>query len=273
MKQILFVGGGHDFPRGAFNFLLSLQQQEPVSVMGLFFSPINYEGSASAAYIPMATAYERVTEKERESVSANKALFAKECKKHYIRYAIHENEEQWDKGILAKESRFADLILLSGELFYADADARQPNLFLNEALHEAECPLLIVPEDYSNCNHLFVAYDGSKESLFAMKQFSYLFPHLTDLPMEVVYVKDEVSDGIPDLEHLRHYSRLHYGCMSFSKLHFKAAHYFATWIGERQHVMLITGCYGRPAMSYVMKKSFAEEVINEHKLPVFIAHP
>jgi len=241
--------------------------------MGLFFSPVNYEGRDSASYIPVAAAYHGVTANERETVTANKALFAKSCDKHYIRHVIHENEEQWDKTILAKESRFADLILLSGELFYADLDVRQPNLYLNEALHAAECPLLIVPEDFASCGHLFAAYDGSKESLFAMKQFSYLFPHLTDLPTEVVYVKDETSNGIPDLEHLRHYSRLHFGSLNFSKLHFNATHYFATWIGERQHAMLITGCYSRSSLSYVAKQSFAEEVIHEHKLPVFIAHP
>jgi hypothetical protein len=89
----------------------------------------------------------------------------------------------------------------------------------------------------------------------------------------VVYINDEATNGIPELEHLRRYSRLHFSCMGFSKLQFKAAEYFATWIGERQHVMLISGSYGRSPFSYTTTPSFAEEIIHDHRLPVFIAHP
>ena len=35
-KQLLFVCAGKKFPQGAFNFLISLQQQETIHVQGLF---------------------------------------------------------------------------------------------------------------------------------------------------------------------------------------------------------------------------------------------
>jgi hypothetical protein len=108
--------------------------------------------------------------------------------------------------------------------------------------------------------------------MFAMKQFSYLFPQFTDLPAEIVYIKDENSTSIPDLEHLRRYARVHFESMAFSKLHFKASRYFATWISEHKQVMLITGAYGRSPFSYLTKRSFAEQVVHEHKIPVFICH-
>jgi hypothetical protein len=272
MKQILFVGAGNDFPQGAFQFLLSMQEQEPVNVMGLFFSPINIEGMVTAAHLPIQAPYDRLVKKERETVEANKELFAKQCEQHYIRYRIHDNEDQWDKQVLVKESRFSDLILLSGELFYAEVKLHQPNYYLHEALHAAECPIMVIPEDYSHCEHLFIAYDGSRESLFAMKQFCYLLPQYTNLPTEIVYVKEESEGDIPDLDHLRHYSRHHFESMSFSKLNFKATRYFAGWIGERQHVMLISGSYGRSPFSYVAKRSFADKIVHEHKIPIFIAH-
>jgi hypothetical protein len=272
MKQILFVCAGNEFPKGAFQFLLSMQQQETVNVLGLFFSPIDYEGMVTATQLPIQAPYDRMVEREREIVATNKVLFAKQCEQNFIRYRIHDNEEQWDKHLLIKESRFADLILLSGELFYAEINLRQPNYFLHEALHAAECPIMVIPEDYSRCEHLFIAYDGSRESLFAMKQFSYLFPQYTDLPTEIVYVKEESDGDIPDIDHLRHYTRLHFGSISFARLNFKATRYFASWIGERQHVMLISGSYGRSPFSYLAKRSFAEQVVHEHKIPIFIAH-
>lgn len=250
MKQVLFVGSGSNFPQGAFNFLRSLQHEEPVSTTGLFFSQ---EGD--------------------EDTAAGKRTFSDRCEQHHILHSIHDNDGPWNKTAFAKETRFSDLVLLSSQLFCNGLQERQPNTFLREALHYAECPVLVVPEDFSPSNHLFIAYDGTRESIFAIKQFSYLFPHLTDLPTEVVYVNEETSNGIPELEHLRRYSRRHFSCMGFSKLHFKAAEYFATWIGERQHVMLISGSYGRSPFSYATTPSFAEEVLRDHRLPVFVAHP
>jgi len=249
MKQVLLVCSGNNFPQGAFNFLKTLQHEGPVSATGLFFS----HGD--------------------EDTSAAGSKFSDSCAQNHILSTIHDYKGQWNKNVLARESRFSDLVLLSGELFYANLHQRQPNTFLSEAMHYSECPVLIVPEDFEPANHLFIAYDGTKESLFAIKQFSYLFPHLTELPTEVVYVNEEASNGIPELEHLRRYSKLHFSCMGFSKLHFKAAEYFATWIAERQHVMLISGSYSRPPFSYATTPSFAEEVIHDHRLPVFIAHP
>ncbi|HVS94853.1 MAG TPA: hypothetical protein VHE54_00155 [Puia sp.] len=273
MKQVLFVCAGKAFPRGAFNFLKSMQRDEPVEVLGLFFSPIDLQAMVTVSQLPVLAPFDRLEEEEQAAVTANKAVFAKECAEYHIRHRVHDNDKQWDKGLLVKESRFADLILLSGELFYADINVRQPNSYLHEALHAAECPVLVIPEDFRQCDHLFIAYDGSRESLFAMKQFNYLFPRYSDLPSEIVYVREEATDDIPDLEHLKHYTRLHFSAVGFSKLHFKAAQYFATWISERKHVMLVAGSYSRSPFSYVAKHSFAAQVIHEHRLPVFIAHP
>lgn len=273
MKQVLFVCAGKAFPRGAFNFLVSMQRDQPVEALGLFFSPIDLEAMVTVSQLPVLSPFDRLEGEEQQAVIVNKAIFANQCDQYHIRHRIHDNDGQWDKHLMVGQSRFADLILLSGELFYADINLRQPNSYLQEALHAAECPVLVIPEDYRQCDHLFIAYDGSKESLFAMKQFTYLFPHYSDLPSEIVYIRDEASDQIPDVDQLKYYTRLHFSSVGFSKLHFKAAHYFASWISEKKHVLLVTGSYSRSAFSYVAKHSFAEQIIHEHRLPVFIAHP
>lgn len=271
-KQILFVCAGKEFPQGAFNFLLTMQQQEPVHAVGLFFNPIDIDAMVAASQLPVQAPYERIREREHEVMVVNKASFAAQCEQHHIRYQVHTHDGQWDKDLLVGESRFADVLLLSGELFYADINMRQPNVYLREALCGTECPVVIIPEGFKQCDRVFMAYDGTKESLFAIKQFAYLFPQLTDLPTEMLYVRDEQEDKIPDLERLRQYARQHFDAMGFSKLHFKASHYFATWIGEKKDVLLVTGSYGRSAFSYLAKHSFAEQVISDHRIPVFVAH-
>jgi hypothetical protein len=88
----------------------------------------------------------------------------------------------------------------------------------------------------------------------------------------MVYVKDESSEHIPDLDNLKHFSKLHFSSMGFSKLHFSAAHNFASWIGEKKAAMLITGSFGRSFFSYAARRSFADQVIQDHAMPLFIAH-
>ena len=271
-KQVLFVCAGKEFPQGAFNFLRSMQQQEQVHVLGLFFNPIDVDAMVTVSQIVVQAPYDRIREREHEVMAANRSSFSRQCEQHHIRYQVHARDGQWDNDILVGESRFADVLVLSGELFYADINLRQPNVYLREALYSAECPVVIVPEDYKQCERVFMAYDGSKESLFAIKQFCYLFPQMTDLPTEMLYVRDEPEDNIPDLDRLRQYTRQHFDAMGFSKLHFKASHYFSTWIGAKKDVLLVTGSYGRSPFSYLAKHSFAEQVISEHKIPLFIAH-
>jgi len=271
-KQILFVCAGKEFPQGAFNFLRSMQEQEPVHVLGLFFNPIDIDAMAAVSQLVVQAPYDRIREREHEVMAANKESFARQCEQHNIRYQVHAHDGQWDKDLLVGESRFADVLLLSGELFYADINLKQPNVYLREALCAAECPVMIIPEEYKQCSHVYMAYDGSKESLFAIKQFTYLFPQLTELPTEMLYVRDEPQDTIPDLERLRQYTRQHFDAMGFSKLHFSASHYFATWIGEKKDVLLVSGSYGRSPFSYLAKHSFAQQVISGHRMPVFIAH-
>jgi len=108
--------------------------------------------------------------------------------------------------------------------------------------------------------------------MHALKQFCYLLPQFTDLPTEFIYVRDETSDNIPDLDNLKSFTRVHFSSMNFAKLNFNAARYFSTWIGEKQQVLMVSGSFGRSPFSYIGKSSFAQQVIHDHKMPLFIAH-
>jgi hypothetical protein len=272
MKQVLIVGAGHHFPKGPFTLLQSMHEQERVHAKGLFFRPVEYSALAAACaggnMIPVLD----LEDNEKEIIAAHKALFSSECEQHYIPYSLHDNDREWNKDLLRQESRFADLILVSGELFYAETDSSQPNHYLREALRSAECPVLVVPEIYTTVRQLFIAYDGSRDSLYALKQFCYLFPDLTDLPAEILYVSEEASNNIPDLDSLKQFTRVKFDCMSFSKLHFNAVEYFATWISEKKDALLISGSFGRSPFSYMSSRSFSEDIIYTHQLPIFIAH-
>lgn len=272
MKRILFIGAGKEFPTGAFRFLESLPNQGEISVTGLFFCTIDYEAFGVVSQIPAAAPYLRLHEREMECLQASKTLFARKCGDEHIKFHVHPNEDTWDSHLFARESRFSDLVVLSAEQFYGEVDSTQPNLFLREALHAAECPVMIVPENFSAPEHLIIAYDGSRDSLHAIKQLAYLFPSYTDLPTEIIYVKEDNTADMPDKELLKDFSRLHFSSINLSRLHFKAARYFADWIGERKNVLLASGSFGRSPFSYITRESFSRQAVHDHKMPIFIAH-
>ena len=71
-RQVLFVCAGSEFPQGAFNFLLRMQQNEPVNVLGLFFCPIDYEAIATATQIPIQAPHDRVMAKAHDVAVAQR---------------------------------------------------------------------------------------------------------------------------------------------------------------------------------------------------------
>jgi hypothetical protein len=269
MKQVLIVGAGHHFPKGPISFLHSMQVQERVHAKGLFFRPVDYAALATATSGANMIPVLDLEDNEKEVIAVHKALFSRQCEEYHIPYSLHDNDREWNKDLLQKESRFADLILISGESFYAETD--NSSQYLREVLYSAECPVLLVPESFAAIQHLFMAYDGSRDSLYALKQFCYLFPDLTDLPTEILYI-NETTDDIPDLASLKQFTRAKFDSMSFSRLHFNANDYLATWISEKKNALLVSGSFGRSPISYIGKRSFSEDVIREHQLPVFIAH-
>jgi hypothetical protein len=272
MKQGLIVGAGHHFPKGAFAFLQALTESERVHVKGLFFRPVDYNALAASGASNNIGPFLVLEDNEKERIAGHKAHFARQCEQYHLPYTVHNNVGEWNKTLLIKESRFADFILISGEHFYAESDNNQPNEYLRETLHHAECPVIVIPETFTGIEHVFMAYDGSRESTHAIKQFCYLFPALTDLPTEIVYIHENAGHAVPELESLLQFTRLKFDSMSFAKLNFNAAEYFSNWISEKKNVLLVTGSFSRSALSNMFKRSFSADTIHNHKLPVFIAH-
>lgn len=272
MKKILFACDGDHFPEGAFKFIKSFQGIEPVFLKGMFFTGIALQQLTAPGYIPFAAPFIQLEKEEKQSLIKSRERFAKQCKSYGIRYKIEEYEDGWDKEQFIKETRFADLALISEQLFCKEILDDQPNSFMEEALRIAECPVMIIPESYSAIEHIVVTYDGKKESAFALKQFSNLFSQYDELPIEFVYVKDDESDEIPDMELLKEYTNAHFDAGNITKLHFYADHSFGKWLQGKKNTLLVAGSFSRSGASMLFKPSFVDQIIKKSSIPVFIAH-
>src|SRR5580765_4972702 len=120
MKKILFLCDGDNFPKGAFQFINQLNLHERVFVKGIFFAPVAYEQLISLSQIPIAEPFVKFEEGHKRMVTKSRQQFAYQCENSRIQYHISEQKEGWDKEIFKNESRFADLVVISQELFCSD---------------------------------------------------------------------------------------------------------------------------------------------------------
>jgi hypothetical protein len=272
-KVILAFDGGH-FSEGAFEFARQMNMAQPILLTGIFLPQIDYanlwsyaNGSSGTLFIPM------VEDQEVDIIEQNMIRFQKLCAANNIDNRLHKDFYDFTLPALKKECRFADLVILGSESFYKNFGQEEPNDYLKDALHAAECPVIVVPEKTSYPETNILAFDGSASSVFAIKQFAYLFPDLCQNKTLLIYAKNR-EEGIqfPDEEYIEELAARHFSDLSLFKLDFNPRKYLANWLADKENAILVTGAFGRSFFSRLFKPSFVSEIINAHKVPVFIAH-
>jgi hypothetical protein len=139
-------------------------------------------------------------------------------------------------------------------------------------LEEAACPVLVVPEQFDFPKSIIMSYDGKEDSIFAIKQFAYLFPEWSDLPTILVYAGKDTNGNLPNKEMIEELVRSHFSHFTSDYLEMDPRKYFPSWMMEKESAILVCGSFGRSGISNLFKQSFVKEIIGDHRLPVFIAH-
>ena len=147
-----------------------------------------------------------------------------------------------------------------------------PNDYLRDALHDVACPVLLVPEKFDFPESIILAYDGSEDAVYAIKQFAYLFPELNNRQTLLVYANDDAEEDFPDKIQMQELAARHFSNLTLFKLDVNPKKHFSTWVLEKKSAMLVSGSYGRSGLSQLFKNSFIKDIIASHRLPVFIAH-
>lgn len=272
MKKIILAFDGTRFSEGAFEFARRLNELQPVFLTGVFLpqaalaSLWNYAEGAGLAFIPL------VESGDEGIVQKNADHFERLCNANGISCRVHKDFYDLALPELKNESRYADLLILGGEVFYKNMGTGSPNDYLRDALHDVACPVLLVPETVDFPESIILAYDGSEEAVYAIKQFAYLFPELTNKQTLLVYANNHPDEDIPDKMQMEELATRHFSDLTLLKLNIDPKKDFSTWVLEKKSAMLVSGSYGRSGLSQLFKNSFIKDIIAGHQLPVFIAH-
>jgi hypothetical protein len=273
MKKILIAFDGKHFSEGAMQMAGWIHEQEPALMTGVFLSPIDYREVIGYTGMGMGTPVVMPPFQEDDTmVRRNIAKFEERCLKEGFEYRVHKDTELFALQELIAETRFADLLIISSELFYENIDHHQPNDYLKKTLQSSECPVMLVPEQFLKPFNLIFSYDGKASSVFAIRQFSYLFPTCSLMDAMLVCASEESDAEIPQLTLIEELMARHYESVSIEHLAGENREGLTKWVSEHRGSLLITGAFGRGELSSMFKKSFVTDLIRQHRIPIFIAH-
>lgn len=274
MKKVLLTFDGTHFSEGAFEFARALNEKQRILLIGTFLPQMDYVnlwsysggGMATPLFIPLAE------DEDAETVEKNIERFESLCRKNNIEYRVHKDFIDFALPELKKETRFADLLIIGSESFYENLGTGELNDYLKDTLHGVECPVIVVPEKFVFPKTNILAYDGSESSVYAIKQFAYLFPELTGNTTILIYANETGEKQLPDEINIEELAARHFNDLTVTKLELNPKKYLVTWLSEKKTPILISGSFGGSVFSGLFHKSFVNNIIKEHSMPVFIAH-
>lgn len=199
------------------------------------------------------------------------ALFKEGCIKREVCFSVH-----LDGGVpareLIEESRFADVMVIDAETSFNKSSHGVPSEFVRDILKKAECPVIIAPEDFDVVDEIVFTYNDSASSVFAIKQFTYLFPQLRNKKVSIIQVNETGEWPEKDKYKFTEWLQGHYTDLHFEALKGKAKIELLKYLVKRENIFLVTGAYGRKDLSLLFHRSPADLLIKILLQPIFIAH-
>ncbi len=273
MKKIIIALDGRHFPHGAFEFAKSINASSPVLLAGVFLSPVDYSKVLAYTGMEGLTMMPEWLERNNDDqvVSKNITSFKESCIAEGIEYRIHNDTSLMAIATLIEETRFADVLLVSSDLFYENVQKEQPNFYLEEVLKKAECPVMLIPENYEEPGQVILTYDGTESSVFAIKQFGYVFPELSKNEAILLSIAEH-DEGLPEYGLITELVARHFLNLKIQTLSMTNKKEFTNWVADKAYSFIVMGAFSRSLFSQLFKRSFASKVIHDIKMPLFISH-
>lgn len=208
---------------------------------------------------------------KRNVCEKNIDFFNEACEKREVVHNIHR-----DRGIpvreIIEESRFADLIIVDPHTSLTGKYEGAPTRFIKVVLEDSECPVVIAPENFIGIDEIIFAYDGSKSSVFAIKEFTYLLPQFCHKKTVILQVNNENDNTITGKYKLKEWLKNHYVQTEIQLLHGDARYELFNHLLHKENVFLVMGAYGRSIVSHSLRSSHADMLIKMTNVPIFITH-
>lgn len=273
MKKIIIAFDNLSFSESALDFAVKLNETEQILLVGAFLPQSAISALWSyAETVPVGMLMPLMEQENLNEVKKHIDIFSRVCENNNIDFRIHEDFNDFSIQELIRESRFADLVIIGGDGFYQKAADKVPNAFVKDVLHRVECPVLLFPEKALFPENILLAYDGSADSVLAIKSFAYLFNKLISKPAHLVYANNKDDQEFPEKMNIEELVTQHFLDIKITHQAFDPKKFMATWAENIYAPILVAGAYGRSGLSRLFSPSIMNEIITDQKIPLFIAH-
>ena len=275
-KKILAAFDGTRYSEGASKYAIQKAKVTGSLLIGVFIQDIRYLNYTYAyawdqPFIDFSS-IETAQKEEKEKINLNIKLFHRACEESGVKHKVH-----LDKGVplqeLLNESAFSDLIIIDSHTSFFSLGDNNPSPFLKDFLADSHCPVLIVPHQQISFDKAVLCYDGGPSSVFAVKQFSYLFREMEKTRTIVVSVNQQSSNHIKDGHNFKDLMHCHFQNVEYELLHGNAEQELINYLKiNGENTLVVMGAYGRSSLSRMFHQSLSNRVIKEMSIPVFITH-
>jgi nucleotide-binding universal stress UspA family protein len=199
--------------------------------------------------------------------------FVKEAKKVGVRYEIVQ-DEHFTYHELINQSIYADLMILSYQVFFNVNDQFPGENLLNQILKNSRCPVLILPENVPNLENIIFTYDGRESSVFAIRAFSNLFDQAAqDFIVTILTVMPSLDEEIKNERYLMNLVKHHFNNVGLQLLEgTNISQEILNFAHNVENPLVVMGAFGRSSISNLVIPSVARGIILNQSLPLFIAH-
>lgn len=275
MKKILVAFDGSAYSEGALNYALNISKKETL-IVGVFIEDLSYIGFTSffgeEFLVFDYDVNNKIKEETETKIKQNIQLFENKCKTANAKYKVH-----FDKGVpvreLVIESRYADLIVIGYQTFFSSISKIAGEDFLKDVLSEAECPVIVVPEKYESIENIIFAYDGKSQSVYAIKQFTYLFSEfLKTKNITLLSISETKEQTLENETLIKEYLSAHYPKITFEQISGKADEAIINFAELTTNPLIVMGSFGRNVFSRFFNPSIANKIIRKKTVPIFVSH-
>ena len=266
--------------KGSYEFACYLGRLSKSKVYGIFLDGsqvdeklfVNKKERAFAAPIHLGSdGHSDIKNTRQETIKSNIHLFKEGCISNEVCNDVYsEHEVSVDE--LINESRYADMIVVDAALSLGSLTSPAPSETVKYILNKANCPVIISPLSFDGIDELVFTYNSSFSSIFAIKQFTYLFPEYFDKRVTVVQVNKDGIWPLKDKEKLKEWLNNHYSDIHFLALEGNTESELMAFLFRRKNMFIVMGAYSRNALSQFFNESTAEILIKTLTQPIFISH-
>lgn len=277
MKNVIAAFDGLKFSESTMNYAIHFARLINAHLVGVFLDDITYTGYKIYDLVNTEGVSEKKLKEynDKDKAVRDKAVedFETACRAAAINHSIHRDRNVALQELL-HESIYADLLIINNKETLTHYEENIPSRFIRDLLTDVQCPVLLVPEKYTDTDKLIILYDGEPSSVHAVKMHSYLFSTPDYNSCEVISVNDmEGSLHVPDSRLMKEFMKRHYPTAEYKVLKGLAETEIVSYLTrQKQNILIVLGAYRRGRVSRWFRQSMADLLAKEVKVPLFIAH-